>query len=100
MTSQTQTTRQENPFTVQSQGEYRYANGRSAYVVTGYTIRRFEGTGTAFETVGRPLHPSEMNTWGDRKELLWSTKDEAEIAAARVNTGDKTEISFSSYSND
>jgi hypothetical protein len=90
----------ENPFTVQSQGEYRYSNGRGEYVVTGFDIRRFIGTGTATEIVGRPLHPTEKTPWGTPREMLWTTAEEASAAAARATAGNTTGISFASYSND
>jgi hypothetical protein len=87
-------------FRSQAQGHWSHESGKSEWVRDGWDIRKFEGTGTAIETVGRPLHPTKMTAWGAKVEMLWATEEEANKAAAAANAGKKEGISFASYSND
>ena len=89
-------------FAVTGQGEYVFdpATNKSGWVTKGYNIRKFIGAGTAFETVGKAVSATEKNSFGQPKESLWATKEEAQAAADRANAGDNTGIAFATYSND
>lgn len=67
--------------------------------VTGYAVRKYHGTGTAFETVARPV--VGVTDWGAVKRGAWHTKGAAEFVAAALNAGEPVEnVDFAMYSND
>ena len=86
-------------WTAQSEGEWNYPSNK--YVVTGYTVRRYEGTGTAFETVARPAVPGKLSVWGTPVGGSWKTQEEADVVASRLQAGETVEgLVWASYSND
>ena len=82
----------------QSEGEYNYRTNK--YEVTGYTVRRYEGTGTAFETVARPAL-EKLTAWGTPADGSWKTEAEAKAVAAALQAGEEPEgLVWARYSND
>ena len=71
----------------------------NTWVTTGYAVQRYEGTGTAFETVARPVVGT--TEWGGVMRGAWHTKGAAEYVAAALNAGEPVEnVHFAQYSND
>jgi hypothetical protein len=62
-----------------------YENGDYSKPVWRYMLRQYQGSGTASVV--------------ESKET-WATKDEAAAVCARVNSGDKTGLTFAMYSDD